>query len=431
MGILALIVFVIIEVFFLVWSFTAKQLHRQEKNIVRISEFAILIILLLSGIFDWGFRYIGIVIVLLIQAIIAGIALKRQKEKPFKRFGVISKTFLTVVLYAGALIPAIICPQYTQPLKSGNYTVDTAKYTWVDDSRTETYSSTGENRKLTVEFWYPNNAPQKCPLVVFSHGAFGFSGSNRSTFEDLASNGYVIASIGHTYQAFYTLDTSNTLTTVDMDFLNRAVAMQNNEPSHDEFEVSHSWLALRTADENFVLDTIIQQTKDVDTGTLFQQIDIEEIGLFGHSLGGATSAQVGRQRSDIDAVIILDGTMIGEQMTQKENKTVLNDSPYPVPLLDIYAEDHYTSAQKMLGDDYANFYAGRHAVNATEVVIKGAGHLNFTDLPLFSPALANMLGVGSVDARYCINTTNQLVLEYFNCYLKGMQTPQFEKEYSE
>jgi dienelactone hydrolase len=429
MGTLALVVLILVEAFFLIRSLATRKLYRPEKNVIRIAEFVLLAILLLTGVFEWGFRYTGIALVLLIQAILAAISLKRGKEKPYKAFGVIRSFLLTAILYTGVLAIAILCPQYTQPATSGAYDVDTAKYTWVDESRTEAYADSGEHRALTVEFFYPVNATEKCPLVVFSHGAFGFSGSNRSTFEELASNGYVVASIGHTYQAFFTMDTDGRLTTVNTEFLNTAMALQNGDTNADEFEITHAWLDLRTADENFVLDTILKEAGKTGSDRLFAMIDPEHIGLFGHSLGGASSAEVGRLRQDIDAVIVLDGTMIGEEVSEEGGKTIFNDTPYPVPLLDIYAEDHYKNAKTALGDNYANFHADQNAVNATEVVIKNAGHLNFTDLPLFSPTLAKMLGVGSVDARTCIDTTNRLILQYFNCYLKGMETPRFEKEY--
>lgn len=429
MGILALIVLVIVELFFFIWSVKTKNLHKQEKNVVRISEFAILSILILTGVFEWGFRYIGIALVLLIQTIIAVIAIIRRKEKKFRTSSLIRTFVLTVILYTGALLMAMICPQYTQPLSSGDYEVSTAKYTWVDKNRIDTYSDNNDNRTLTVEFWYPQDANTKYPLVVFSHGAFGFSGSNHSTFEELASNGYVVASIGHTYQAFYTMDTSGRLTTVDMDFLNTAMAVQNNDLGEDTFAVCQSWLDIRNADENFVLDTILELAGANDSDALFSMIDPAHIGLFGHSLGGAASAEVGRQRKDIDAVIVLDGTMLGEEVAPQNGKTILDESPYPIPLLNLYAEDHYTDAMSAAGENYANFYASKNAVNATEVMIKGAGHLNFTDLPLFSPLLAQMLGVGTVDSRYCIDTMNEIVLQYFNGYLKNMETPQFEKEY--
>jgi predicted dienelactone hydrolase len=62
-------------------------------------------------------------------------------------------------------------------------------------------------------------------------------------------------------------------------------------------------------------------------------------------------------------------------------------------------------------------------------VIRGSGHLNFTDLPLFSPALARMLGTGQADSRYCIETMNQIVLEFFNHTLKGRAEIHLQPEY--
>jgi hypothetical protein len=68
-------------------------------------------------------------------------------------------------------------------------------------------------------------------------------------------------------------------------------------------------------------------------------------------------------------------------------------------------------------------------LDARETVFRGTGHLNFTDLPLFSPILAEKLGIGPADARSAIVTMNEIVLEFFNSYLKNEGTPQIEKEY--
>lgn len=89
--------------------------------------------------------------------------------------------------------------------------------------------------------------------------------------------------------------------------------------------------------------------------------------------------------------------------------------------------DHYTNAQKFVGDTYNNFYASENALDAHETIFKGAGHLNFTDLPLFSPALAQALGVGDVDARECIEKMNQVVLNFFDSYLKNGGRPSIER----
>ena len=44
--------------------------------------------------------------------------------------------------------------------------------------------------------------------------------------------------------------------------------------------------------------------------------------------------------------------------------------------------------------------------------------MDFTDLPLFAPFLADMLGSGDIDNEKCIDQVNAYVLKFFNCYLK-------------
>lgn len=432
MGILTLVLLLVLETFFLVWSIITRNSHREERGIISIALLVIFGLLLIMGIYEWSFRYVAFLLVLVIQAITSTVILIRKKAKEYRLGKNIFRFVRNSFIFTFALFLAILFPQYQQPEITGEYEVATAKYTWTDNSREDEFSELGENRALTVEFWYPQNADKTYPLVVFSHGAFGFSGSNYSTFAELASNGYVVASIGHTYHAFYTIDTNGKLTTVDMGFINRASEINAvNDTQHEEeiYNTTSRWMELRTADENFVIDTILEECKSSNPDTLFTIINTEKIGLIGHSLGGASSAQIGRERDDISAVIVLDGTMLGEEVAFENNAVVLNDTPYPVPLLNVYAEDHYTNSKELVGESYNNFYVTKNAICAYETVFKNAGHLNFTDLPLFSPTLAKMLGVGTIDERYCIDTMNKVVLEFFNSYLKDMGVPKIEKEY--
>lgn len=432
MGIITLVLLLALETFFLIWSIITRNSHREEKGIISIAVLAILGLLLATGVFEWSFRYGALLFVLAIQALAGTVILVRKKEKEYRVGKNILRFVRNCFIFTFALSLVILFPQYEQPETTGSHKVATAKYTWTDNGRVEEFSKSGENRVLTVEFWYPENVDKTYPLVVFSHGAFGFAGSNYSTFAELASNGYVVASIGHTYHAFYTMDTNGKLTTVDTGFINKAIEISSvHDAKHEEeiYNITKEWMKLRTADENFVIDTILGQCKNNTDDSLFSIINTEKIGLMGHSLGGASSAQIGRERDDIDAVIVLDGTMLGEEVGFENNAVVLNDTPYPIPLLNVYAEDHYTSSRELVGDAYNNFYATKNAVCAYETVFKNTGHLNFTDLPLFSPTLAKMLGVGAIDERYCIEVMNKVVLEFFNSYLKDAGVPKIEKEY--
>ena len=149
-------------------------------------------------------------------------------------------------------------------------------------------------------------------------------------------------------------------------------------------------------------------------------INTEKIGLMGHSLGGAESVTVGR-REDISAVIDIDGTMIGEQTGFENGKYIVNEEPYTTPLLEIENEEaHFDAIEaEKTGYVYANNVVQKNAVNAYQTYFVGAGHMNFTDLPLISPFLAEKLGTGDIDPEKCTDTLNGLILDFFDCYLKG------------
>lgn len=244
--------------------------------------------------------------------------------------------FLGVLAVVFLLLRAWLFPHYEAPVGSGSYVVKVETFTWEDESRVETFTDTGENRALTVRICYPENGTGKYPLVVFSHGAFGVIDSNYSTCVELASCGYVVASIAHPYHAMFVEDVNGKRTFVDMDFMQRVYADNGADDAEAErrvYEFSLEWMELRTADMNFVLDTILEKA-ETEEG-LFALVDAERIGLFGHSMGGATAVGLGRERSDIDAVIDLEGTMAGEYVGFENGYELYNEEPYPVPLLDV------------------------------------------------------------------------------------------------
>lgn len=366
--------------------------------------------------------------------------MKLQKENHKGKkiiFRCIKTAGVLIILFI--LLRIILFPPHKQPAVTGEHSVEVKEFTWVDESRVETFTDTGENRALTVKFWYPKEEGNY-PLVVFSHGAFGIIDSNYSTCMELASNGYVVASIAHPYHAMFVKDVNGKVILADMDFVKSTytVGSETYDPAVEQkiYENCKEWMALRTADENFVLDTILNKVKEGEKAP-FSLIDPDKIGLFGHSMGGAASVQLGRERTDIDAVIDLEGTMLGEYVGFENGMEVYNEEPYPVPLLDImgkrvYDETDETKAElaDIIPDwQYVNFYVGENAADYRAVAFHDAGHLNFTDLPLVSPILAKMLGVGKVDARTCIENVNEVVLEFFDYYLKGKGELDLKSEY--
>jgi dienelactone hydrolase len=432
LGVIVLLIALGVEVGFMIYSLMTKAYQKDKKSIVRIAAFVLFTLLSLIGVIWWGFRWYMFFFILLINAfrgIWYFIKRKTRKEKTFRNSRVIMSGIGSCLLLIFAIMPAIMFPQFKLIEKTGDYKIETVSYTLTDSDRMETFSDVEENRKVTIQFWYPDNDKEQYPLVVFSHGAFGFRGSNASTFEELASNGYIVCSIDYTYHSFYSKQTDGNTVIANMDFINNAMAVENGEIDvQTTYELTHEWLTLRLEDMNFVLNDIIENVNKSNSDSVYQLIDINKIGVLGHSLGGATSAAIGRERTDIDAVIVVDGTMFGEETSFENGEAALTDSAYPVPILNMYNEDHYNDAME-LGNAYPNVSATNNGVDARQMVIHGSGHLNFTDLPMFSPALASLLGTGEVDSRYCIETMNEVVLNYFNYYLKDATELDIKAEY--
>lgn len=431
MGTIILIMATVIEVAFGVYCIATKSNQKRIRSWICVSAFAAFVILTLVSAIQWSFRWKALAAVLLLWAIIGVVSLIRSKEdkKEYKAIRVVFKAIAMWLILVMAVTPAIILPQYKLPETTGKYKVNTAVYTYTDNSRIETFKNTGENRKVTVEFWYPKDAQGRYPLVVFSHGAFGVRASNTSTYMELASNGYIVASINHPYHSMYTIDADGKFTMVDQSFL-QEVTDANNGVYDEEttYKLEQKWLKVRTGDMNFILDTIIKNAKDSTSAEVYKLIDTDKIGLMGHSLGGAASAQLGRERKDIDAVIDLDGSLLGEELGVVDGKPVINHEIYPVPILGIYT-DTMKQAMASVTDksiEIPQKLIAATAPNAYEVYFAGTDHFSVTDLPLVSPFLVKMIN-GSIknsgkaqvaDKYYVINKMNSIVLEFFNVYLK-------------
>jgi hypothetical protein len=125
-----------------------------------------------------------------------------------------------------ASLPAIVFPQHPPLATTGRFQVATASYTYTDPTRAETYTTTGQKRKVNVKLWYPANGTGRYPLLVFSHGAFGVKSSNTSLFEELASHGYVVSSIDHPFHSLYTKDDRGHTT-----LINRGYVKDVSEPA--------------------------------------------------------------------------------------------------------------------------------------------------------------------------------------------------------
>lgn len=418
LGSITLLLAVLLQAGYTAYCFKSKSRRPGLKRIMCLSALGIVLLLLCLGVYQWSFRWAPLVAVLLVLSISSLIGLfARPKEKPFRGGRAILSGIGGALLFSIALLPAIVFPQYEHPPITGQYDVATAQYTYVDANRVETYSAEGGNREVNVAFWYPKGTDGKFPLVVFSHGFCGVKNSNESAFMELASHGYVVCSIDHPYHSFFTVNAEGKVTIVDTGYMGEYAAWGDNK--EENLKMFQKWMDIRVSDMNFVIDTILQ-----NDGGVYQLVDHSKIGVFGHSLGGAAAMGVPRVRKDIDAVINIDAPMMCELTGVENGSYTVNHEPYPAPLLNIYSQYLYENGI-LTGDEeyFENRLVSATAPSSYEVVFRGAQHMSLTDLSLVSPVLASTLDSGrraEIDPNTCLETMNRIILEFFDCYLKGI-----------
>ena len=450
MGIIFFILFTLAEIALVVLTFTKfreKAAWRRNRAIIRAAEVGLLLGMILIPTVNMKWRFFGALIVLAVRLLIAGIVwlvMRKRSNGLRKKPVTVISCVLSVVLIAFSLVPAFIFTNYSGLPTTGEYKVIETSVIFVDKNRVDEFENDGSYREVPAHFYYPENAEGEYPLVIFSHGAFGYYQSNFSTYAELASNGYIVVALDHPHHAFFTTDTDGKTVTVDTDFIEDVIKINEDTSDEDVYTISQSWLKLRVDDENFVLDTIetAKRNKSIDeswhtddqTGiiSVLEHTDTEKIGLMGHSLGGATAVALGRERSDIDAVIDLDGTMLGEIKGVENGKNVYYSEPYPVPVLDFTKETDYNDREQYKsekGYPYVNEYVTDNAKVSKTVVFNGVKHMDFTDLPLISPFLASMLGSGDADHEETLTTVNGIVLNWFDYYLKNEGTLDIKAQY--
>ncbi|MEU1183803.1 Tat pathway signal protein [Streptomyces sp. NPDC005820] len=248
----------------------------------------------------------------------------------------------------------------------------------------------------------------KRPVLIYSPGLGEPRTWGTTLVADLASRGYVVVTIDHTYES------------PEVQFPDGSLATMVSLTDPDAF-IKKS-LAVRTADTGFVLDQLAAmnagQNPDADgrplpsglTGTL----NLCKVGMVGSSLGGTAAATAMDADPRISAGINTDG-----------NLTNFDGTLMPV------AEHGLTRSLLLLGKDgITDTGPGWQAFRAhtpgwtRQLTLRGSEHASFTDaealLPqLGLPSATQTEDIGTIDPATAIRTNEAYVSAYFDHWLRG------------
>jgi dienelactone hydrolase len=241
------------------------------------------------------------------------------------------------------------------PAPSGPYRVGSLSLQLVDATRDDPFAKNGSKRELLVRFWYPTVVAQGCkpaeysstqvqaylsqlagapalevttnscwqsqvalgahPVIVATHGYTGMLTDYTFLFEDLASRGYVVASVAHTYET----------TAVEFSDGRLITSVFGSHLVEDSLRTDLRSLArarsVRLQDLRFVVAEL-ERLNSTPGGPLFHRLDLARMGIMGHSLGGEAALSSLEELPGLKAAVLLDA-VVSPASAQGTNKPVL------------------------------------------------------------------------------------------------------------
>jgi dienelactone hydrolase len=252
------------------------------------------------------------------------------------------------------------------------------------------------------------------PVVLFSHGYPLPATSGTFAAEELASHGYVVFSINHTY---------DTARLVFRDGTSAPLVANGDVGRIDTVEkILGPRLSVWVADARFLVNEIVKL--DAVDPRVKGRLDLERIGYFGHSFGGATAFATLAADSRIKAGIDMDGAYFGAAaqarptqpyMLMNGDKLVVSDAQLERAgatrkEVDAFLDGMEAAWSASMAPGKAPRYRARFA---------GVSHLGFSDMPLMIPAVA----AGNLPAPKAHRLVNQYILAFFEQHLKGLSSP--------
>lgn len=456
----------ILIVLHLVWLSTF--LLRAGSTLKLASNMASLILLILHLVLEgyrWQmgltyFLFILLTILTLVSFFHRNVQTKPSQNQKKRNFKKLLYSLLLLLYVLGSLGPVTLMPVFKLPKPTGPFEVGMNSRHLLGGAGADSSLSEQEVRELMIQIWYPadvkkdskniryesfpyeewagtveflfsvprfffdylkygqtnsiqdialSNQQKQYPILLFSHGFGSTRMQSFSQMEELASHGYVVVSVDHMIDGAYTKFPDG------REVMNKADAYSYSFNIEDDKEVK-----ARSKDMTFVLDQLTKLNDRDPQGLFTGKLDMERIGIFGHSYGGSTAAQALLDDARILAGINIDGPL-HEPVASKGlerpfmfiiNKDYLYLDENEIKYTNITVEQFQQYHRKM--KELADFHYKEGIQGDTYKLTFNTGdHYSFTDFPYLSPILS-----WSVDVQQFHQVMNQYVTAFFNHYVK-------------
>lgn len=296
------------------------------------------------------------------------------------------------------------------------------KAKWITEGKLLT-TSLGKNILLTPRFMLNHTADidsnsyydaklsrrlDKYPVVVISHGWKGFREIHTDFAEDLASNGYIVLSIDHTYGSQAVKFNDGSVAYLNKKALPRIAKASTFNTAANKLAVNFGKDVVMVLDE---IERLNKEDKDFK-----EKLDLDNIGLLGHSTGGAGDVFTSLKDKRAKALVGLDAWV--NPLNIEDLKEGLD-----IPSLFLRSEQ-WTKRQSVEPLDTLV----RNSNNAKIIELENINHVDFTMVYMYS-SLSKYVGfTGKEGGRESAKMQREIALKFFDENLKNNSNENFLKE---
>jgi dienelactone hydrolase len=261
------------------------------------------------------------------------------------------------------------------------------------------------------------------PVLLMKSGIGTMATDYTSIAEELASHGYIVVGSDAPYSTWL-------LRFPDGRLISRTYEGNPGESatiSSGSNRILDRLVKIWSDDTHFILNYLEQLNTSDSSNQFFKKLNLNSVGVFGHSFGGATAAQFCLNDQRCKAGVDMDGAPYGTVIKKGLNK------PFMFLLADHSSETDSVSVHiKSNIEEIYNSQPENHYC----IYLEGTQHFNFSDLPFQKEYLISRMsgGTGSIGGKRGIEIISSCLLAFFDEYLKGQSSTKIKnlnKLYSE
>jgi len=247
------------------------------------------------------------------------------------------------------------------------------------------------------------------PVILMRAGLAAQTTSYTTLAADLASHGYVVVGFDAPYRSTIVVFPDGRV--IERAPQNNADLVGGSQRELLANKLVQAW----SADMGFALDELARLNASDPSGKFLGRLDLERVGVFGHSLGGATALQFCHDDPRCKAGIDVDGAPLGSVI--REGVT----QPFLFLLSDHGSEPDAETRPVMA--NIRSIYDRLPDDRRLLITIRGSNHLLFSDRAMLQAPLAQRvmrtLGIVRLDGRRQVAITAHCIRGFFDVYLKG------------